>query len=170
MDYSLLRSALFTSFYVPYILFGPIAQALAALEQGDGSILFSITQTSPPFQCDCSNDTVPFHLNNAEAVVAIQCGDAVEVTDSLDQLREFYANAAETSEFVEFLVGANRFSCEYVDLSPFVLPDPNEISGWQVYRPDRFKGPVAAANTSFPLLLLTTSAGEKLHLKPWHSC
>ncbi|KAJ7083873.1 Alpha/Beta hydrolase protein [Mycena epipterygia] len=141
VDYSLLRSALFTSFYVPYILFAPLAQGLATLEAGDGSILFSILQ-APPFQCDCSNDTVPFHLNNGEAVVAIQCGDAVEVTDSIDELRTFFDNAAKTSEFVEFLVGAGRVSCD----------------GWQVYREDRFKGPVAAKNTSFPLLLLTTSA------------
>jgi hypothetical protein len=33
------------------------------------------------------------------------------------------------------------------------------FSGWKVYREDRFKGPVAAANTSFPLLLVTTTAG-----------
>ncbi|KAJ6509651.1 Alpha/Beta hydrolase protein [Mycena vulgaris] len=142
VDYALLRNALFTSFYVPYILFAPLAAGLAALEAGDGTILFSIMQTAPPFECDCSNSTVPFHLNNGEAVVAIQCGDAVEVTDSIEELRTFYDKAAQTSEFVEFLVGANRVSCD----------------GWQVYREDRFKGPVAAANTSFPILMLTTSA------------
>ncbi|KAJ6569153.1 alpha/beta-hydrolase [Mycena capillaripes] len=142
VDYSLLHSVLFTSFYVPYMLFGPVAQGLAALESGDGSILFSIAQQTPPFQCDCSNDTAPFHLNGGEAVFAIQCGDAVEVTDTLEELRAFYDNAAKTSEFVEFLVGSNRVSC----------------AGWQVYRKGRFEGPVAAANTSFPLLLLTTSA------------
>ncbi|KAJ7908232.1 hypothetical protein B0H13DRAFT_2017302 [Mycena leptocephala] len=143
VDYSLLRSVLFSSLYVPYILFGPVAQGLAALEAGDGSILFSIAQQAPPFQCDCSNDTVPFHLNNGEAVFAIQCGDAVEVKDTLEELRAFYDNAAKTSQFVEFLVGSNRVSARI---------------GWQVYREGRFKGPVAAAKTSFPLLLLTTSA------------
>ncbi|KAJ7250172.1 Alpha/Beta hydrolase protein [Mycena haematopus] len=141
VDYSLLRMTLFNSFYVPYTLFSPLAQGLAALESGDGTVLFSLLAT-PPFQCDCSNDTVPFHLNNAEAVWAIQCGDGAEVKDTLDELRTFYDNAAKTSEFVEFLVGSNRVSC----------------AGWQVYRDDRFKGPVAAAKTSFPLLLLTTSA------------
>ncbi|KAJ7038693.1 TAP-like protein-domain-containing protein [Mycena alexandri] len=120
----------------------PVPVGLAALEGGDGSILFSITQTAPPFQCDCSNDTVPFHLNNAEAVFAVQCGDGVQVTDTLDELRDFYDNAAKTSQFVEFLVGGGRVTC----------------AGWKVYREGRFLGPVAAANTSFPLLLLTTSA------------
>ncbi|KAF8152839.1 hypothetical protein K438DRAFT_1525004, partial [Mycena galopus ATCC 62051] len=142
VDYSLLRNTMFNSFYAPYALFGPLAQGLAALESGDGSILFSLLETAP-FQCDCSNDTVPFHLNNFDAVWAVQCGDGAVVTDTVDELREFYDNAAKTSEFVEFLVGSNRVTC----------------AGWQVYREDRFKGPVAAANTSFPLLLLTTSAG-----------
>jgi hypothetical protein len=105
---------------VPYILFGPVAQGLAALEAGDGSILFSIAQQAPPFQCDCSNDTVPFHLNNGEAVFAIQCGDAVEVKDTLEELRAFYDNAAKTSQFVEFLVGSNRVSCAYVGLNSFI--------------------------------------------------
>ncbi|KAJ7328502.1 Alpha/Beta hydrolase protein [Mycena albidolilacea] len=141
VDYSFLRQALFTSFYVPYMLFGPIAQGLAALENGNGSILLSIVQ-QPAFECDCSNDTVPFHLNNGEAVFAVQCGDGSKVTDTLEELRAWYDNAAKTSKFVEFLVGSNRVSC----------------AGWQVYRDDRFEGPVAAANTSFPLLLLTTSA------------
>ncbi|KAJ7663541.1 Alpha/Beta hydrolase protein [Mycena rosella] len=142
VDYSLLRSALFTSFYVPYTLWAPLAQGLAALEAGDGAPLFSLLQTAPPFACDCSADPVPFHLNNGEAITAIQCGDAVEVPDSIEELRAYVDNAAKTSEFVEFLVGGGRVSC----------------SGWKVYRKDRFKGPVCAANTSFPLLLLTTSA------------
>jgi hypothetical protein len=103
VDYSLLHQALFASFYVPYTLFSPIAQGLAALENGDGSTLLSIVQ-QPVFECDCSNDTVLFHLNNGEAVFAIQCGDGAEVTDTLEELRAWYDNAAKTSKFVEFLV------------------------------------------------------------------
>ncbi|KAK7008049.1 AB hydrolase-1 domain-containing protein [Favolaschia claudopus] len=141
VDYSLLRNTLFTSLYVPYILFGPLAQGLAALEKGDGSILFSIL-AQPPFQCDCSSDPAPFHLNNPEAVLGVLCGDGMDVTDTVDELRAFYLNAAKTSQFVEFLVASNRVSC----------------AGWQVHREGRFKAPVGAPNTSFPLLLLTTSA------------
>ncbi|KAJ7083878.1 alpha/beta-hydrolase [Mycena epipterygia] len=141
IDYSLLRSTLFSSFYAPYSSFGPLAEGLAALERGNGTLLYSLSQEAP-FQCDCSNEAVPFHLNGVEAGTAVLCGDAAKVTDSIEQLRAFYENAAKTSEFAEFLVDSSRFSCD----------------GWQVYREDRFKGPVAAPNTSFPLLLLTTSA------------
>ncbi|KAJ6610174.1 Alpha/Beta hydrolase protein [Mycena sp. CBHHK59/15] len=143
VDYSLLRTTLFTSFYVPYILFAPLAQGLAALEAGDGSVIYSILQAQP-FECDCSssNATEAFHLNNGEAVYAVQCGDGAPVRDSIAELRAFYENAARTSGFAEFLVGSGRVYCD----------------GWKVHREDRFKGPVAAANTSFPLLFLSTSA------------
>ncbi|KAJ7159590.1 hypothetical protein C8R46DRAFT_1286950 [Mycena filopes] len=154
MDYSALRSVLFTSLYVPYILFPPLAAGLAALEAGDASVLFSLTQTAPPFQCRSGSgsagdgdggeggDPNGFHLNNAEAVWGVQCGDGVQVRDSVGELREFYERAAKVSGFAEFLVGGGRVGC----------------AGWKVHREGRFLGPVAAANTSFPLLLLTTSA------------
>ncbi|KAJ7122629.1 alpha/beta hydrolase fold-domain-containing protein [Mycena crocata] len=141
VDYSVLRRTLFATLYVPYNFFGLLAEGLAALEGGNGTIIYSLTEQLP-FQCECNDDSVPFHLNGAEATVAIQCGDAVEVPDSLADFEQFYNSAARTSQFAEFLVGANRLSC----------------TGWRVYREDRFKGPVAAANTSFPLLLLANSA------------
>ncbi|KAF7340397.1 AB hydrolase-1 domain-containing protein [Mycena venus] len=141
-DYSFLRRVLFESLYNPFTLFPTLAQGLAALEARDGATaakLFAIVQ-EPQFQCDCSNNTA--FSPTDDSTVAIQCGDAVEVTDSIEELTEFYQNAARTSQFAEFLVGSGRVSC----------------SGWQVYREDRFKGPVAAANTSFPLMLVTTTA------------
>ncbi|KAJ7909251.1 Alpha/Beta hydrolase protein, partial [Mycena leptocephala] len=141
VDYSFLRSVIFGALYSPYTTFAPLAEGLATLENGNGTVLYSLSQQSP-FQCDCTNDTAPFHLNGMEARIAVECGDAVEVKDSIQQLADFYENAAKTSQFAEFSVGENRVSC----------------SGWQVYREDRFKGPVTAANTSFPLLLVSTSA------------
>ncbi|KAJ7259812.1 Alpha/Beta hydrolase protein [Mycena rebaudengoi] len=139
VDYSLLRQTISTSFYVPYILFPPLAAGLAALEQGDGSIIFSLLHQEP---FTCGSSTVPFHLNNGEAVYGVQCGDGPKVNDSIEALQSFFENAAQTSPFAEFLVGSGRVFC----------------SGWNVYREDRFKGPVAAASTSFPLLLVSTTA------------
>ncbi|KAJ7047237.1 hypothetical protein C8F04DRAFT_1063105 [Mycena alexandri] len=141
VDYSLLRMVIFNALYTPYVSFPPLAEALAALENGNGTSLYLMLQ-DVPFQCDCADDTVPFTANGAEAAIAIQCGDAAPVEDSIGQFTEFYQNAAKTSQFVEFFVGQNRVSC----------------TGWEVYRNDTFKGPVAAANTSFPLLLVTNTA------------
>ncbi|KAJ7160667.1 Alpha/Beta hydrolase protein [Mycena crocata] len=142
VDYSLLRETLFSALYTPYSSFGPLAAGLAALEAGNGTAFYSLSQ-QPPFECECNTtDAVPFHLNGAEAGVAVQCGDAGPVTDSLAQLREFYEDAARTSQFAEFLVGANRVTC----------------AGWRIHREDRFKGPVGAKNTSFPLLIVANTA------------
>ncbi|KAJ7265165.1 hypothetical protein C8J57DRAFT_1718426 [Mycena rebaudengoi] len=127
VDYSLLRLSVLEALYRPFSLFPTLARGLAALENGDGSMLYSISQ-EPTFQCDCANNTASPPTD--DSTVAIECGDAIEVTDSIEEVTEFYQNAVKTSQFAEF----------------------------SVYREDRFKGPVAAANTSFPLLLVTTTA------------
>ncbi|KAJ7159601.1 Alpha/Beta hydrolase protein [Mycena filopes] len=146
VDYSLLRMVIFNSLYMPFMYFPPLAQALALLERGNGTALYDLFEElsgDVPFECDCNaNNTAPFTTNGAEAAIAVQCGDAVPVNDSIGQLTEFYQNAARTSQFVEFFVGANRVSC----------------TGWQLHREDTFRGPVAAANTSFPLLFVANTA------------
>ncbi|KAJ7250171.1 Alpha/Beta hydrolase protein [Mycena haematopus] len=139
VDYSLLRMTIFDCLYTPYSTFSALAQGLAALEKGDGTAFYSILAQAP-FQCDCANSTVSLPID--DSTTAIQCGDAVEVTDSVQQVAEFYENAAKTSQFAEFLVGESRVPC----------------SGWQVYREGRFMGPISAANTSFPLLLIANTA------------
>ncbi|KAJ7683904.1 TAP-like protein-domain-containing protein [Mycena olivaceomarginata] len=144
VDYSFLRWQIFQTLYAPYVYFPALAESLAALERGNGTMLYELLGVSAPFECDCggANDTVPFHLNDGEAVYAIRCGDAVEVTDSIEQLAEYYNDAVRsTTAFQENLVAANRFGCD----------------GWRVHREGRFVGPVAG-NTSVPLLFVTTSA------------
>jgi hypothetical protein len=159
VDYSLLRLSLLGALYHPFSLFPTLARGLAALENGDGSILYSISQ-GPTFQCDCANNTASPPTD--DSTVAIGCGDAIEVTDSIEEATEFYQNAAKTSQFAEFSVGSTRVSCAYVLNFCLICNDVHFFSGWKVYREDRFKGPVAAANTSFPLLLVTTTAGADL--------
>ncbi|KAJ7902944.1 TAP-like protein-domain-containing protein [Mycena leptocephala] len=127
---------------MPYDLFPIVAESLAALETGNGTLLYSIFGPAP-FECDCStNDTAPFHLNSNEAIIAVQCSDAEEVTDSIEQFTAFVKNAAKTSQFAEFLVDDLRVNCD----------------GWQIHREGRFLGPVAAAHTRVPLLIVTTTA------------
>ncbi|KAJ6505884.1 hypothetical protein C8R47DRAFT_1209822 [Mycena vitilis] len=138
IDYSLLRQTIFQTFYTPYTLFPLLAQGLAALENGNGTVLYSILAT-PAFECNCDGTIFP---PSDDSTVAIECGDPIQVTDSIDQVTEFYQNAVKTSQFVEFLVGMDRVSC----------------AGWQVFRDDRFKPGPVAVNTSFPLLLVSNTA------------
>ncbi|KAF7304000.1 Alpha beta hydrolase fold family [Mycena indigotica] len=135
VDYSLLRSAIYDSISSPFDTFPTLAKALADLEKGDGAALFAI-EAEPLFQC--GNNDPDF----SGAGVAIGCGDAAEVHDSLEELGTFYRKAAKVSQFAEFLVGMRRVTC----------------SGWKVYRQDRFKGPLPVVKTSFPILFVSNTA------------
>ncbi|KAJ7064208.1 Alpha/Beta hydrolase protein [Mycena amicta] len=146
VDYSLLRQTIFSTLYTPYALFPTLAKALADLEAGNGAALFQIL-AEPQFQCSANATTGSAGndeptVDPAGAGIGIMCGDAVQVHDTLEELTEFYHNAARVSQFAEFLVGRSRITC----------------SGWKVYRDDRFLGPVAAANTSFPMLFVSNTA------------
>jgi hypothetical protein len=162
VDHSLLRNTIFKSLYAPYERFPALAQGMAALERGDGTTLYSISvQQGMPFQDDCTTNSTATPTD--DAVIAIQCGDAVEVKDSVQEVTDFYRNAARHPSLPSFSWGQVEFLARTFSLS-FLCPLRNNsymFSGWQVYREDWFNGPVAVANTSFPLLLTTTSAGAE---------
>ncbi|KAF8185203.1 hypothetical protein BJ912DRAFT_927579 [Pholiota molesta] len=50
VDYKMLHSAVFGSLYMPYASFPELAQGLAALAAGDGSLIFDM-MNPPPFEC-----------------------------------------------------------------------------------------------------------------------
>jgi hypothetical protein len=110
VDYSLLRNTIFKSLYAPYEWFPALAQGMAALEKGNGTTLYSISvQQDTPFQDDCTTNSTATPTD--DAAIAIQCGDAAEVKDSVQEVTDFYRNAARTSKFAEFFVGSSRVSC-----------------------------------------------------------
>ncbi|KAF7304004.1 Alpha beta hydrolase fold family [Mycena indigotica] len=142
VDYSRLRQTLFQALYAPYVFFPPLAQALADLEKGNGTSLFAIL-AQPQFTCGApAPDGTQPTGNPLAATFGVQCGDAVEVKDSLEQLDAYYRNAAKLSQFAEFLVGSGRITC----------------SGWKIHRQNRFKWPVSNIKTSFPLLFVANTA------------
>ncbi|KAJ7262471.1 TAP-like protein-domain-containing protein [Mycena rebaudengoi] len=139
-DFSQLRTFIFVATYTPYQRFQPLAQGLAQLAAGDAGPLYAFLGDTPPFECP--NTTAPaFHPNSVEANIAIMCGDGTPVTDSVSQIRNFYAQEARLTSFADSSV-SRRVSC----------------SGWKVHREGRFMGPVGAANTSFPLLVIGNTA------------
>ncbi|KAJ7700765.1 alpha/beta-hydrolase [Mycena rosella] len=139
VDYTVLRNFVFDAFYTPYALFATLAQSLSDLAKGDAKTLYSVTEL-PSFECEC-NTTTPFHANIYEAALAIACGDATPVNDTVVELQALYASERAVSTFAD-LWGNWRIRC----------------SGWQLHRDDRFKGPFGAPNVSFPLLVIGNTA------------
>lgn len=114
LDIAALRFTLRTMVYVPYTLFPLIAQGLAALKAGDGSILFQIYQSfrlnniKPKAQAPKS--TADFATNQFEAEVAISCGDEVEYADTPDELVAYYKRVRPISSFIDFVL-PERIRC-----------------------------------------------------------
>ncbi|KAJ6607431.1 TAP-like protein-domain-containing protein [Mycena sp. CBHHK59/15] len=137
VDFNFLRNAIFGSLFAPYdpaIGFVSLAQGLAALANGNATVLYA---QIPEMSFECQTSPPPFHLNNFEAYMAIACGDPVPINDTVAQLEEYWLNAARVSQFSD-LVSSSRLLC----------------AAYKIHRQGRFQGPVGAKNTSFPLLLV----------------
>jgi hypothetical protein len=111
-DFSLLRTFIFVATYTPYQRFPLLAQGLAHLAAGDAGPLYAFLGDAAPFECpNSSGTTAPaFHVNTVEANIAIMCGDGTAVTDSVSQIRNFYAQEARLSSFADSSV-PRRVSC-----------------------------------------------------------
>ncbi|KAJ6604115.1 hypothetical protein DFH09DRAFT_1441973 [Mycena vulgaris] len=136
VDFVFLRNAVLNALYGPCDAFASLAHGLADLAAGNATTLYAQSAV-PTFECACNASAVPFHLNNLEAYMAVACGDATPVEDSIPQLQRYYEDGLKVSSFAD-LLSSTRVLC----------------SGWKIHREGRFRGPVGARNTSFPLLVV----------------
>ncbi|KAJ7152023.1 Alpha/Beta hydrolase protein, partial [Mycena filopes] len=140
--YTYLKNAIFDSLTSAPSLFGALAEGLAELAKGNASTIYSAFVEVPPFNCAAdANNKTPFHANAYESGLSIACGDGTTVNDTVVELQAFYEAVQKVSSYAD-LVANWRVFC----------------SGWKVHRKDRFAGPVGAANTSFPLLVIGNTA------------
>jgi hypothetical protein len=81
VDYKMLHSLVFNSLYSPFATYRRLAQGLADLVAGNGTIVLKATAPSP-FECsrDSSKDLVRNYL---EAQIAIMCNDVANIPADL---------------------------------------------------------------------------------------
>jgi len=138
LEYGDLRAVVFAALFSPWATYPWLAQVLAKLAVGDGSILFQ-GDVPPPYQCSC--DSSEEHYNNSkEAQIAILCNDGDDVPGDLKSAQEYFDKLAEASSWAE-LWGRIRLACV----------------GWPKFPKDHFRGPFVA-NTSHPILLIGNTA------------
>ncbi|KAF5361651.1 hypothetical protein D9758_007311 [Tetrapyrgos nigripes] len=121
LSYDLLRSIILLALYTPP-LFPLLAQGLAELQAGNGTILKQIDSSEP------------INYSGVDAQVAVECSDADPFNVDASQLRDYMSSINST------FAGAGV------------------MTGWKVHPENHFKGPVGAANTSFPLLVIGNTA------------
>ena len=136
----MLIAQLFQSTYKPLMAFPILARTIHALETNNQTALAALAhQISNPTQCQCGPDgDIPRHGNN-EAFLAVECGDGDEYTFDRDAFAQTYAKLSELSPLT-----APMWSVLYV-----------ECAAWKIRPKWRYTGPLRAANTSHPLLLVS---------------
>jgi hypothetical protein len=113
VDFVFLRNAILDALFDPYdpnTGFVPLAEGLAALANGNASVLYSQTAV-PTFECQ--TPVPPFHENNFEAYMAIACGDASPVNDTIAELQEYWVNGLRVSNLSD-LLSSPRVLCSQV--------------------------------------------------------
>ncbi len=78
VDYTVLRTAVKNALYQPYQYFSVLAEGLAGLAAGNGSILYGLQGTT--------YDPSSVYDNSWEAQITISCGDAPNMMESVADL------------------------------------------------------------------------------------
>ncbi|KAG6890673.1 hypothetical protein C0992_013345 [Termitomyces sp. T32_za158] len=123
VDYTRLRTSVFSSLYSPWATYPTLANALAALAQGDGAPLFSMYDL-PKFQCDCSTDSEDSRLGK-DAQTTIMCNDGDPISSEFEDLEDYFEDVVKKSEWFELWADIRTRCTDY-----FVhgtLPPPDTI-------------------------------------------
>ncbi len=107
VDYSVLRSTIWSTLYAPYIYFSILAEGLASLAAGNGTIIYEMQATV--------YDPSSVYDNSWEAEIAISCGDALNNTDTVADLFAYWNDVKGLSTFANLLLIRQRISCSCVD-------------------------------------------------------
>ncbi|PBK86199.1 hypothetical protein ARMGADRAFT_1017465 [Armillaria gallica] len=133
VDYTALRTAVWYALYSPYELFSILAEGLASLAAGNGTIIYEI-------QANVYDPSTGYD-NSWDAGYAIACGDAANNTDSVADLFTYSHDVETLSTFYNSFLVTQRILC----------------SGWKFHRGDIFTGPITG-NTSYPILFIGNTA------------
>ncbi len=139
VDYAVLRTAVRSSLYQPYALFSTLAEGLAGLAAGNGSIIYGM-------QAQTNDDTSSVYENSLDAGIAIFCSDALKNTDSVADLFAYWDSIKGLSVFADILF-SQRISCSCVllFLDMCVCTNSFFFSGWKFHRDGKFTGEVSPA-------------------------
>lgn len=151
VDWPMLRDATFQAFHSPYADYPDLAQAVADLENRNGSALYALSgRTDSQWRCDCT-DPDCVQTGPPEVNIAIMCGDGEPVHDSYEDLEAYVAALRQTSTWADEWLW--RLYCR----------------GWRIRAQERFTGPIVA-NTSHPILMMTNTAGARYHKLVRRTC
>ena len=135
----MLHSLMFEATYFPIKLFPEVAAILLAAEQRNASVLAlipDIFEANP--ECNCQIP-IPWLTSTSITFNAIACGDGVVPAQGSPNFTEHFSDLMKKSPFGAPLWGSLNIKC----------------AEWGISAKWRYKGPLAAANTSHPILVVS---------------
>ena len=109
VDYKMMHFLVFRSLYAPLATYRHLAQGLADLAAGNGTI--ALNATPPPFECSGdSESSKELEQNGIEAQIAILCNDGADIPADLDSARKHFERMSNLSEFGN-LWASNGIQC-----------------------------------------------------------
>ena len=142
VDYEFLRARIFSSLYKPYTLWAPLAEALSELLQGNGTKALDLDIDQSPMHDECDANEREFR-SGPEVTSGIGCNDGHAIPSDYNTSKEHFERVSNLSEWGSIWARV-RISC----------------SGWPQTSQPHFQGPIGAANTSHPILLVGNRYGE----------
>jgi pimeloyl-ACP methyl ester carboxylesterase len=146
LTYSNIKSALFSSLYEPITFFPFIAQILAAVEQGSGSIIDDLVRAQRPthiYSCPINGSVERQQPHYPQdATVAILCSDGQDQTD---------LDVESFEEYLDLMVGISQTSGAIWSLLRM------KCASWKIKAVHKF-GDDFGANTSHPILWISNTA------------
>jgi len=128
----------FRAAYSPVINYPPLADILLAIEQNNQTALeAAASKLGGGVQCKCEQSS-PW-LMDTEAFYTIACGDGEPVEYSEEGYRKWFTDLSATSKFAAPIWGIEYLRC----------------SEWRIRPKWRYTGPLAATNTSSPVLIVS---------------
>ena len=97
VDYKMLHVLVFCSLYSPFATYRSLAQGLADLAAGNGTIILK-AMTPPPFECS-GDSSKGLEQNIIEAQAAIVCNDGADIPADLHSAQKHFEMMSNASEF-----------------------------------------------------------------------
>ena len=98
VDYKMLHTLVFESLYAPFATYRRLAQGLADLASGNGTIILK-AMTPSPFECSGDSSSKDLERDNLEALIAILCNDGADIPADLHSAQKRFERMSNMSEF-----------------------------------------------------------------------
>lgn len=135
-----LLAQLFYATYKPLTMYGPVVDTVHAIESGNASALTALAPlVVRPVECKCNEDPNPAFNADNEATFAIACGDGDEHRWDLEEYKGYFKGLEAQSPLMAPMWGIYWMQC----------------AEWPVRPKWRWTRPLAAANTSHPILVVS---------------